>query len=80
MTTAGNRNPCAGLHLNFLLGVGGNAIQIHNVTAVAFKKSVRQQQLALEKVKRLVRFDVVSIQGETVQLYKDAFPYCGQFF
>lgn len=27
-----------------------------------------------------VRFDVVSIQGETVQLYKDAFPYCGQFF
>lgn len=26
------------------------------------------------------RFDVVSIQGETVQLYKDAFPYCGQFF
>ena len=27
-----------------------------------------------------VRFDVVSIQGEMVQLYKDAFPYCGQFF
>ena len=55
--------------------------------AVNYKKQVRLSNSAAyylwknyDSDQIWVRFDVVSIQGETVQLYKDAFPYCGQFF
>lgn len=55
--------------------------------AVNYKKQVRISNGAAyylwrnyDSIQIPVRFDVVSIQGETVQLYKDAFPYCGQFF